>query len=238
MRNNGVTLIETVLSAALLLLVAMFGLECFGVARRLFVGLKSSQEEGLAAAAALESLRRDAARAGEGLALPIGLGLVAGAELRTDGFVIRWAGDSNRIAADIVPGQTKILLESGDGLAPGRSLCLSNGDLAEIHQVRTTGDGWVVIDEGADHSFGREEGFCFAVEAVANWLDRASRTVRRRVNDGAGQPLLEETALFETDWDPEGPLFRFRLRPDSAKERTYEESIVPKNLALISRSSE
>ncbi len=238
MTKKGVTLIETILSTALLLLVCLFGLECFGIARRLFIDLKASQEGDLAAAAALESLRRDAARAGEGLALPIELGLCDGAELRPDGFTVRYAGEAKRLAADIVPGQTKIFLESAEGLGPGRSLCLCADDRAEFASVRSAGDGWIVIEQGAENFYGQTDGQCFAVDAVINWLERTSRTLRRRVNDGSGQPLLEDTIMFEADWDPAAPLFRFKLRLGSKKEKTHETSIVPKCLALLPRTAE
>lgn len=233
MMNKGVTLIETVLSAALLLFVSLIGLECFISARRLFVDLKASQEGDLAAAAALESLRRDASRAGEGLSIPIELGLCDGAELRPDGFAVRYAAEVKSLAADIVPGQTKIFLESTEGLGPGRDICLCADDRAEINSVRSAGDGWIVIEPGAGNSYGRLEGFCIAIDVVTNRFDRTSRILRRRINNGSGQPLIEDADMFEAEWDPAAPLFRFRLRLNMKKGKTHETSVVPKSLALL-----
>lgn len=238
MTQKGITLIETVLSAALLLLVSLYGLECFGLARRLFVGLKAAQEEDLAAAVAIESLRRDVAKAGAGLAFPIELGLCSGAELRPDGFLVRFAAEARRFKEDIVPGQTLIRLETAEDLKAGCDICLSEDNHTEIKTIQSSGEEWIVIGEGAENSYGMSEGRCFAVESVTTWFDRAGGILRRRINDGPGQPLLEEAGAFEVDWDPDALLFRFRLRMISKKEKLYEASIVPKNLALASHLAE
>jgi len=238
MTQKGTTLIETVLSAALLLLVCLYGLECFGLARRFFVKLKSAQEEDLSAAVALESLRRDAARAGEGLALPLELGLCAGAEPRPDRLIVRCAGEVEKLSEDVVPGQTRIGLESTAAIEPGRELCLCGDDRAEIRTVRSAGPGWVVMAEGAEYGYGRSEGRCFLIESYSTWLDQLGRVLRRRVNGGPGQPLLEDAVAFEVVWDPDAPLVRFRLGLNSKRDKAYETSVVPKNLALAPRPLE
>ncbi|MBN2205770.1 MAG: hypothetical protein JW742_00055 [Candidatus Aminicenantes bacterium] len=241
-RSKGTTLIEAVLSAALLLLVCLCGLEAFGAARRAFVGLKSSQEEDLAAAVALESLRRDAARAGEGLSLLVELGLCEAVEAAPAGVVIRRAGDVALLAGDVVAGQTRIEIaeagSAGAGFEPGRQVCLTAEDRAEIGTVAAAGPGWIVLGQGAEHSYGVADGRVFAVESVTNWLDRPARVLRRRVNGGSGQPLLENAAAFEAVWEPGGPIVRFTVRLDSKKEKTYEACVVPKNLVLAPRPGE
>jgi hypothetical protein len=238
MISRGTTLIETVLSAALLLLVCLYGLECFGLARRVFVGLKAAHEEDLAAAVALESLRRDAARAGEGLALPIEMGLCAGAETTPGGFVVRCAGGSARPAEDIVAGQTRIALEPGAEFERGQEVCLSGEDRCEIRRVESSGPGWILIDGGAEYGYESGASRVFGVESVTTWLDRPARVLRRRVGGSPGQPLLEDAAAFEVDWDPAGPLARFRLGLNSKRGKLYETSVMPKNLALAPRPAE
>jgi hypothetical protein len=238
MIRRGTALIETVLSAALLLLVCLYGLECFGLARRVFVGLKAAQEEDLAAAVAIESLRRDAARAGEGLGVSIGLGLLSGAELTPGGFLVRFAGAQERLSEDVVPGQTRIRFDEAGSFDPGREICLCADDRCEVRTVTAAGTGWIVVDEGAAYAYGREDARVFAVETVEARLDRTARVLRRRVNGGAGQPLLEEAAAFEVDWTPAPPLVRFRIVLNSKRDKTYEASVVPKNLAFAPRLPE
>lgn len=235
MTQKGTTLIEAVLSAALLLLVCLAGLECFGLARRAFLGLKASQEEDLAAAVAIESLRRDAARAGEGLALPVELGLCEAVEATPSGLVVRSAGEPVDLAGDVVAGQTRIEIGSETEFEPGREVCLCADDRCDIGTVAAAGPGWIVLEGGVSHSYGAAEGRCFAIESAATSLDRPGRVLRRSVNDGPRQPLLENAAAFEVDWDPDGPLLRFLVRLESKKEKTYEACIVPKNLAFAPR---
>ncbi len=56
--------------------------------------------------------------------------------------------------------------------------------------------------------------------------------MRREVNAGPAQPLLEDVAVVDFRYDAAINLATARLSLQNAKERKYEVSVFPKNIGL------
>jgi hypothetical protein len=65
-------------------------------------------------------------------------------------------------------------------------------------------------------------------------LDDAKGVIRRKVNASPAQPLLEDVAAFEFDYDRNANLVRLVLAMKLSEEKKYETTVFPKNIAMAS----
>ena len=76
MRARGFTLVECLIGLSLSFFVVCACLEFFGAAQKSYFRLKEKEEASQSALAALDKMSADILRAGEGLVLPVSLGLI------------------------------------------------------------------------------------------------------------------------------------------------------------------
>ena len=233
-RNKGFSLIEGLLSMTLTLLTAMAGLEAFSVSRRVYASLQKKEEAGRAAACALDKVKSDLASSGEGLVRELRLGDMKAVEGIAEGISILSRGEGLFLAQDAAGGQSAILLGSTKGLRAGQEVCLSGPGKAEMRVIAAVEGGRVVLSSPLAHSYETEEADLCTVRRVSYFLDERTRIVRRRVNAGSAQPLLEGVSEFDCSFDEAGNLAVIKIRLRDDEEKTYEITYFPKNSGLAS----
>jgi len=232
MRVKGFSLIESLISLSLFLIIALAGLEVFGVSRRIYASLQKKEEASRTAVCALDKIKSDLASAGEGLVQAMRLGAVQGVSIRDGGFVILSSEAELSLAQDAAAGQSLLILSSTNGLKAGREICLSAPGRAEVHAISAVQGLGIVLSGPLGHSYLKEEtGLCL-LRQVSCFLDGRTGLIRRKVNAGPAQPLLEDAAAFECTYDEPGNMARVKIRLRDDEEKTYEIAFFPKNTGL------
>ncbi len=234
-RQAGFTLVELLVGLTLSLFVISTGAEFFGLAHRIFARLKTREEADQAALAAIDRMRIDLLHAGRGLAGEAAAGLVVPvradeAELRTTtlerGLVLAGAA---------LPGATRLALASTTDIARGQEVAIIQDGAGEVRTVARVEPGAVVLDLPLEGGYDPARASVSLLESVAYRLDPASRVLRRRVNGGTAQPLLEDTSLATWVLDPETPLVRVRLELGVEGAHAHETTVFVKNARLAGR---
>ena len=232
MRNKGFSLIESLISLSFFLLVALAGLEFFGVSRRIYASLEKKEESSRAAACAMDKLKSDLGAAGEGLVRPIRLGALRGVNGRADGFVMLSREAELSLAEDAAAGQTLIVAGSVEGLRAGQDVCLFDSRHAEVHAIVSLQGNGLVLSSPLSHSYIKEEADICALRQISYYLDGRTGIIRRKVNASPAQPMLEGASAFECSFDEAGNLAAVRIRLKDDEEKTYEITFFPKNTGL------
>lgn len=234
MRRRGFSLIDSLIGLALTLLILVSSVEFFSLGRRVFFKLKEAQEESLSALAALEKIRLDAGRAGAGLQTAIGLGLVAGLEIHDSTLTLTSEDKSLALNQDLAAGQTKLACDGIEDLAKGRTLCIFDDGQGEAHPIASVGRGFVVLSSPLLRSYKKEETQVLVLEVISYYHDAAGQVLRRKANTSSGQPLLEDISAWEVKPSDDFPLITVGIQFKS-KEKRYETSFLPKNMALAKK---
>jgi len=232
-REKGLSLIESLISLSISLAIVLASLEFFGFSRSLYLKLKIHEETGLAAFSALERMKTDVLHAGLGLLDPIHLNLVEGITKADEALIILSEEKNFPPVTNLFEGQTRIQLESTEGIKKERDICIfdsSNGELKSISSVEKKS---IVLSSPLSFSFLKEKTRLILLERISLFYDSKEQTIRRKVNSSPAQPLLEEAALFNFDYEKTTNLVRLRLALTSIKEKIYETSVYPKNTALV-----
>jgi hypothetical protein len=221
---------ESLLSLSLTLIIVLASYEFFGVSRTFFFRLKDRCEKRQAALATLDMMAGDVRRAGQGLAAPIRLGLLSGLETKAGGLHLEWSEKELDLAADVQPGQTSLAVKDGQGLKPNRRVCLVREGAGQVLEITNIQDKTLAINPAVDAFCAKEEGRLLLLETVDYYLD-GQGVIRKKVNNGSGQPLLEEVGRLECASDSENRLTTIRLANRLQEEKIHETSVFPKNLA-------
>lgn len=232
--DKGFSLIESLLSLSLSLIIVLASLEFFGFTRNLFFKLKTKQEAKEAALAALDKIRFDLLEAGLGLQQPICLEILDGITGSEDTLIIISKEENFTPLDDLAPGQTSIQLNSTAKLKKGRKICVFNSTQGEVKSISSVEEESVALSSPMNLSFLKEETSVLLLREVSFFLDKNNHTLRRKVNTSSAQPLLEEVDLFDFHHEKERNLVRLSLSLKSNKEKAYETSVFPKNIALVS----
>ncbi len=234
MRKTGFTLIECLMGLALSLLVAAAGFELFARARTVFSRLKAREESAQAALAALDRMRIDLLHAGEGLAVEVGLGLVAAAEALPGELRTVSLEKPLVLAAEAAAGDETIALASTSDIAAGQAIVLRDGAAGEVRTALRVEPGAVALDAPLGRGYAPAVTAVSLLETVSFRFDPAARVLRRRVNASPAQPLFEGAAA---DWtlDASSPLVRLRLELDMEGAPAHEATVFLKNVALAGR---
>ncbi len=215
---------------ALAFFVVISTLEFFGVAQKLFFRLKEKEECTQGAFAALDKMKIDLVRAGQGLVVPIALGLIEAVVPAERGLLITREVRSYSLAADVEAGAVRIPLTKTSGLSAGRALCIwdeRNGEVRDIASVEPDSPA-VVLASPLDSGYSRDRARMSLLESTSLYWDPA-QTLRRRVNLSSGQPLLENVSAADFLYDRAANLATIRLEIQSEGDRSYEISVFPKN---------
>ena len=236
MRKDGFSLVECLLGMALSLFVITSSLQFFGLAQKVFFRLKEREEAGQGALAALDKMRIDLLHAGRGLAGEMALGLLEAAratdeELRTTSIEKPLA-----LSGEARAGDSRLLLDSTADIAAGQEICLSDGSAGEVRTVARVERGAVVLGETLERGYSPATAAVSLLENVAYFLDGPTRVLRRRVNAGSAQPLLENAQAATWLYDPGTRLVRIRLELSIQGAAAHETTIFLKNPALAGNS--
>ena len=225
MRKDGFSLIECLLGMALSLFIITSSLQFFGLAQRVFSRLKEREEAGQGAMAALDKMRIDLLHAGQGLAGEMALGLVAAARATEDELRTTSLEKPLMLTETARAGDIRLLLASTADIASGQEICLSDGQTGEVRTV-----------ERVERGYSPATATVSLLENVAYFLDGPARILRRRVNTGSAQPLLENIAAAIWICDPEARLVRVRLELSVKGAHPHETTVFLKNPALAGNS--
>jgi hypothetical protein len=232
MKRRGFTLTEILIGLGLSLLMFIAAFEFFGVTRDLFGKLKDAEEENQSAAAALDKIRIDLLQAGLGLATPMRSSAIAGVEPAGKALTLSVVEKVYALTQDVFARQTLVSLLTMSGLSPQREICLVEDSWSEIHAVSSCGASAVVLGEPLQASFSKTRGRLLLIEKITYFLDEPSGILRRRVNAGSPQPLLEGVAACDLSYDAASNLARASFSLQTRKEKKYEISVFPKNVGL------
>jgi type II secretory pathway pseudopilin PulG len=232
MRKAGFSLVECLIAMGLSLFIITSGLEFFSLARKVFLRLKEKEEAGQSALAALDKMRIDLLHAGRGLAVEMALGLLEAAkatdeELRTTSIEKPLA-----LSGEARAGDTRLLMASTADVAAGQEICLCDGQAGEVRTVARVERGSLVLGEPIERGYSPATAAVSLLENVAYFLDRPARVLRRRVNAGSAQPLLENALTATWLYDPGTRLVRIRLELNIQGATAHETTVFLKNPAL------
>ncbi|MGB8952673.1 MAG: type II secretion system protein [Candidatus Aminicenantales bacterium] len=234
MKQNGFSLIESLISLAVFSLVVFSALEFFGTTRTLFFKLKSVQETRESAVSAMDKMKIDILKSGQGLLKPISLGLLKGLEIKEDSLVLCRREKTLLLSKDIYSGQVNVHLEDTSGLKPGREVCISDSNKGEIQTIHAVDKESLTLSSPLNFSYLKEESQLLLLERISLYLDAGRNILRRKVNSSSPQPLLEEVDTFHVDYVGTANLAHIRFDLQKSKENFYEMSVFPKNLAFAS----
>lgn len=236
MKKRGFSLVECLLGMALSLFVMTAGLQFFGLAQKVFFRLKEREEAGQGALAALDKMRIDLLHAGRGLPAETALGIVVAAlatdeELRTTSLE-----KPLMLTGTASAGETRLRLAATADIAAGQEICLSDGSAGEVRTVAAVEHGAVILTEPLERGYFPDTAAVSLLESVAYFLDGPARILRRRVNAGSAQPLLENIAAATWICDTEARLVRVRLELSVEGAPPHEATVFLKNPALVGNS--
>ena len=223
------------LGLSLFMVIAAF--EFLGMTRDLWGKLKGAEVETQSAEAALEKIRIDIQRAGQGLVAPMRDSTIAGVELTGQTITVALAESSYALSQDLVPGQTRLPLTTTSGLSAKREICLVENGWGERHSIAVVEAAAVVLGEPLQATYSRVGGQLHLIEKISYFLDETSGVLRRKVNSSPAQPLLDDVAAVEFDYDASVNLVTACLSLQNSKEKRYGISVFPKNVGLARPSS-
>lgn len=232
MRARGFSLLECVLGLALSLFVVC---ACFGfflAAERSYFRLRDGEEAAQGALAALDKMRVDILRAGQGLAPAAALGLVEPVAETGGGLLVTRSERAFVLAADVAAGDSRVPLESVADLKPGREVLVSDAEGGEVRTVASVGGGAVTVSPPLSRGYAQPGASLQLLERVALTLDARQGVLRRRVNASTAQPLLENAGAAGFAFDRPANLVRVRFSLAPQGEDYYELCLFPKNTAL------
>jgi len=229
----GFSLIESLLALTFFLLIILSSIEFFGSARTLFFKLRDSQLDRESALAALEKLKGDLLLAGQGLLPPIRFGLLEGIGFEDGTLILKNAVTTGVLSEDARAGRTSMDVENAEDFGPGRSIYLSDKDKGESLVIAAADGHDLTLTSPLAFDYIKGESSIALVQTISYYLDMERSILRRRVNAGIPQPVLEGVQSFSAGLAGGGRLAAAGLRLRSKPEKPYEIAVVPKNLVLM-----
>jgi hypothetical protein len=232
--EKGISLVESLLSLSLFFLLFFSSLQFFGLARNSFFKLKETETAKEGALLALEKMKIDLLRGGFGLLKPHTLELLKGIEKKSKTLIILSKEKAFHLLDNIAAGQTQIPLETTKGLKKGREICIFDSKKGEIKVISSLTGKSIILVSPLNSSFSKEESHILSLRKITLFFDEKKQIIRRKVNNSPSQPLLEETTSFDFSFSEVSNLINLRLSLKPEKEKMYEISVFPKNMALAS----
>jgi type II secretory pathway pseudopilin PulG len=234
-KSRGFTLLECLIGLSLSLFVVCACLEFYAAAQKHFFRLKEKEEAAQGAMAALDKMKVDILRAGQGLVRANSLGLVEAVVEVAGGLLVIRAERAYDLAADVGEGDALVPLTSIADLRPGREICLSDGEKGEVLVIASVAAGAAVLSSPLGSGYSREKSSVLLLEKISLTLDAARGILRRKVNLSSAQPLLENVSTAEFLVERSANLVRVRLGLKDQGDSIYELCLFPKNPALAGR---
>ncbi len=234
-QRQGFSLIESLLAMSLFLLILLASVEFLAVARTAFLKLQSAQTNQESVMAALDKMKTDAFQSGQGLLEPIGLGLVQGIDWTGGTLALMSLAKTCPLLADAQAGQTTIHLENGEDFGPGKAACIFDSDKGELLGVASTDEYSLTLTSPLAFNYIKGESTVILIQKVFYFLDAENSTLRRKVNAGAAQPLLEGVRSFVAGYGPDSHLLDIGVGLQSEPDKTHRLVAFLKNMALAER---
>jgi type II secretory pathway pseudopilin PulG len=231
-RPAGLTLVELLIGLTLSLFVISSGVEFFGLAHRVFARLKTREEAGQAALAALDRMRVDLLHAGRGLAAESAAGLVVPVRAEEGELSTTALERALSLAAAVPAGTTRLPLLSTAGIARGRRIAIMQDGAGEVLSVARVEPDAVVLEGPLEGEYDPASASLSLLESVTYLLDPAGRVLRRRADGGGAQPLLEGTRLAAWTFDADSHLARVRIEVEAEGVHAHETTVFIKNASL------
>jgi hypothetical protein len=232
MKKRGYSAIESSICLALFLIILLAALESFGITRSFFFRLKRAEEENQTAVAAVDKMKLDLLRAGSGLAPQVRLGTVQGIAIINNALIISSREKTCPLLVDISPGENRIVLETVTGLSPEREVCVFDEEKAEIKTILSIQGKTVLLATPLEASYSATESQLALLESTSLFFDEKTGSIRRKVNTSSAQPLLDGVLYFEFAYEKGLNLAKLSFALKTNKEKKYELSVYPKNIAL------
>jgi len=232
MARKGISLIESLLALTFFLLIILSSLEFFGTAGKVFSKLQNAQTNRESALAALDKIKADVLQAGQGLLEPLNLAVVGGIECVDETLSLTSRAKTSALSADASRGQTTLGLEVAEDFTPGKTVCLFDQFKGEILEIRSVEKKTLILASPLSSEYLKRETTVLLLQKITYSLDSEKSTLRRKVNAGSPQPLLEGVLSFASGYDRTAHLVDVRLRLQSDPEKTHEILVFPKNMAL------
>jgi hypothetical protein len=230
--RRGSTLLESVLALVFFLMILQASLEFFGTARAAFFKLEDGLSARESCQAALARIRVDVLAAGQGLAVPMALGLAAGIETDDGGTAVLSLEKSAALAADARAGETSLTLTDASDFGAGRIVLLLEKADGERLTVASVSGNALRLNAPVARGYAAADSEILLLRRVAFAFDAGASILRRKVNASSAQPLLEGVASFSMSGASPGELVTVSLALQERPERAYAISIFPRNLAL------
>jgi len=235
MKSRGFSLLECLIGLALSLLVVCACLQFFAAAGRSYFNLRDKEEAAQSATAALDKMRVDILRAGQGMGPVAALGIAETPAEPGGGLLLTRAEASYSLTAGLAPGDTRIPLTSAAGLKPGREVLVANSENGEVRTISAVAAGAVTVSPPLEGAYARDRASLVLLERVSLTLDGRPGVLRRKVNSSSAQPLLENAASARFSVDRAANLVRVRFSLASQGDADYELCLFPKNPALAGK---
>jgi hypothetical protein len=225
-------LIEALLSLCFTALLCLAGIEVFAVGRGVFFHLDALQEREERAATGLDRIRLDVREAGLGLAEQAALGLVAGLVIQDERVLLSSFEKAAPLNGEAAAGTSFLPLSTITGFAAGREVCVFAPGRGEIGAVAAVREDGILLAAPLRDGYPAAATSLLLVRKVEILWDRDARVLRRRVNGGSAQPLVEGASSFICRLDPASQVLFLELYLDGNKEIPYVAAILPKNVLL------
>ena len=207
--------------------------EFFALNRKLFERLKARQTGEQAVLGAADRLRIDLLHAGEGLALPTGLGLLTPALVEQGTLQVVHAERVLRLTSDVPAGTERFSLVSTAGITAGREVAVSEKDRGEVAVVKSVEGKSLVVTAPLRHSYTAVSAEILLLSVVVYATD--GTTLRRKVNRASAQPILENAGEVLFRHDVESSLVSCGLSLSSPGGISHEVTVLVKNAVFNRR---
>jgi prepilin-type N-terminal cleavage/methylation domain-containing protein len=234
-RTRGFSLIESLIALTLFLFIVLAGIEVFGLSRGTLFKLEKVQMAEESVAAAVDRIRADIRSAGRGLAGPAGFEIVRSVEDAAGTLIVRYAEKSTTLTADAAVGQIVLAAADGRDFVSGRTICISDSSKGESAILSSTTANTLTLTSPLARSFSREETSIALIQKISLYLDLERSVLRRKVDGGTGQPLLEDALSFSYMIGATAPVVTVAVRTRLDGDVIHETSIHARNAVLASR---
>lgn len=231
-RKKGFSLIESLISLSVSLIIFISAFEFFGVSRNVFLSLNKEEKAEEAATFSLDKMRIDILEAGLGLIQPIKSGLLEGLTVTDSTLTILCKEIEIPLNQDLTSGQTRISLSRSYKIKRGQQICVLDSQKGEVKSISSADKKSIILASSLEKSYSKEESSLVLIRSISYFLDEKTKILRRKVNNSPSQPLLEDVTQFNFYYNESSNLVRLRFILESNKEKPYEMSIFPKNMAL------
>lgn len=229
---RGFSLLESLIGLSLFFFLLLGTLFILNSAKTHFLKLRNDYEQTEALHAASDKIGMDLELAGYGLSIPLGLGILSGIKTDEQGLHIFSRDQEYPLQDNLQSGQTKIGLQSISGIKAGRTLCIHNKETGELAAVASTGPQYIILEQPLENGYEALGSRLILIKKINLYLDDKADLLRRKVNSSSGQPLLEDTSLFQYTYNPNSHVLNIQIQVRAFKETNHVYTIRPKNLVL------